>query len=288
MSKFTGDESAADLLRITLDEFSASQPFLASPVETKIYYQNGVPYLKFYAAVKDDLGEFVCVYRLDKMMLRVLPECERIYDEVDQTGLFGERDDRSKAKTVRYLAAYSMNMMLRRLMVLQLVMFRDLLDDTRFLAACSLFNAMATAFANPQGRKVQREARNAIRTLLDKAMDVAVKQKRELLVPLLNSTPILESPNIPTSAGRPKGSTKPDDVKAQEAEGFEKEIEETIKKLLSANGKFPTKTAVAKALKIGGLNPHTGIDSSLAAFRNKLGRLNVDYNAIAERMKLNK
>jgi hypothetical protein len=89
-------------------------------------------------------------------------------------------------------------------------------------------------------------------------------------------------------SGRPKGSTKPIEKKAQEAAKFEREIEEAIRTLLSVTGEMPTKTAVAKELGIGGLSPKTGIDTSLNAFSNKLRRLKVDYDAVVERVRLNK
>jgi hypothetical protein len=50
------------------------------------------------------------------------------------------------------------------------------------------------------------------------------------------------------------------------------------------NNKPPTKTRVAKEIGEGGINPKTGIDSSLTAFRNKLQRLGVDYGAITEKV----
>jgi hypothetical protein len=93
---------------------------------------------------------------------------------------------------------------------------------------------------------------------------------------------------VPTRQGRPKGSTKPPEKKAQEAAEFEREIEGTIKLLSAAQGKMPTKTAIAKELGIGGVSSKTGNDTSLQAFNNKLKRLGVDYKAIDDRVKLNK
>jgi hypothetical protein len=88
----------------------------------------------------------------------------------------------------------------------------------------------------------------------------------------------------PTGKGRPQGSIKPAEKRAQEAIEFEKEIERTIRSLRSATGEMPTKTAVAKELGIGGLSLRTGIDSSLSAFNHRLKRLKVNYAAIVERL----
>ena len=92
-----------------------------------------------------------------------------------------------------------------------------------------------------------------------------------------------------TSRGRPPGSTKSEEQKAQDAADFERQIEEAIRFLIDVGGAFPTKTAVAKALGIGGLSPRTGTDSSLTSFNNKLKRLGIEYDKIVSRVKgLNK
>jgi hypothetical protein len=85
-----------------------------------------------------------------------------------------------------------------------------------------------------------------------------------------------------TSKGRPLGSTKSPEEKAQAAAEFKKKVEDAIRRLRSESGMFPTKTAVAKELGIGGLSPRTGTDSSLTSFNNKLKRLELDYNEIVD------
>jgi hypothetical protein len=88
--------------------------------------------------------------------------------------------------------------------------------------------------------------------------------------------------------GRPPGSTKAPEERTRKKETFEQRIEGTIRSLLATSGRMPTKTVVAKALGIGGLNPKTGIDSSLTAFNNKLKRLEIDYRLIVKRIEVNK
>jgi hypothetical protein len=87
--------------------------------------------------------------------------------------------------------------------------------------------------------------------------------------------------------GRPKGSTKPEEKKAQEAAEYEKKVEAAIRKLITAKGKMPTKKAVAKELGIGGLSAG-GTDSTLTNFGRKLRGLKIDYDAIVERIKVDK
>lgn len=283
MPDFTGDESVEDILKIVLEEFSSDPHLDALKLSAKIIYDESLPFLRLQATVRNDLGEFVCYYRLDKMLANVFPECERLYDEAAQHCLFGEPTEEGRKVTIRVIVHYSMNMMLRRLMLLQMTMFQDNFDDTMFLAAGTLFAAIGQAY-EPHVNVAKRETNVAVRAMLDNRLEDATKKKRELLVTLLNTHPMF---NIPKGVGRPQGSTKPAEKKAQEARDFEQKIEETIRASLTATGKMPTKTAVAKALGIGGLSP-SGTDSSLSVFGKKLKRLDIDYNAIIERVKLDK
>jgi hypothetical protein len=177
-----------------------------------------------------------------------------------------------------------MNAMLNRLMVLQMIMFEENFSETMCLTAGSLFAVFANLFEQAGTKDAAKTAKEGARELLDATVATSAKNKRELLAQLLNSLP---SMHIPTSVGRPQGSTKPDDVKAQEAAEFEKKVEETIRSLQSTKGKIPTKTAVAKALNIGSLTKG-GNNTSLTIFGKKLRRLKIDYDAIVERVKLDK
>jgi hypothetical protein len=284
MSVITGDESPADILRMSLERFSSDLGFKDRHISTEIVYsKKGVPYLILQARVKNDEGEFVCHYRLDRMLLRLFPECERMYDEADAAGLFGEPDEAGRRKTVRNLARYAMTTMLSRLIMLQLAMFEDAFNDMMLLASSTLFDSLTQAL-DPSGGAIKKAANESVRTLLDKTVDNHAKKKRELLTVLLNSLPMLQ---IPVGVGRPKGSTKPEDVKAQEAAEYEKKVEAAIRKLISPKGKMPTKKAVAKELGIGGLSAG-GTDSSLTNFSRKLRGLKIDYDAIVERVNLDK
>lgn len=285
MHEFTGKETAADVVRMFIDDFSKSSLALELRAALEITYQGDIPLLRYQAQVKNNLGEFVCQYRLDKMLLTVYPECERIYNEADQYGILGEDDDpRRREKTVHHLAYYAMNMMLSRLFMHQVALFEENFDDAVFLTASTFLTALAQAYRSVDAEKSAKAANDGVRPMLDSRVEASAKKKRELLVGLLNRFPSL---SIPTGRGRPQGSTKPVEKKAQEAAEFEKKVEAAIRSLLSPTGEMPTKTAVAKALGIGGLSLK-GVDSSLNAFSNKLRNLKIAYNAIVERVRLNK
>jgi hypothetical protein len=81
------------------------------------------------------------------------------------------------------------------------------------------------------------------------------------------------------SKGRPLGSKKPDEQLEKEKLEFERQIREAIKNQ-PAKRRRGIKTAVAKALNIGGGNSKTGSDTSLQAFNNKLKRLGLDFDKL--------
>jgi hypothetical protein len=86
--------------------------------------------------------------------------------------------------------------------------------------------------------------------------------------------------------GRPLGTGTPSEARTQEAEEFEKLVEEAIRRVAAVKGFKRIKTAVAKELHIGGLNVKTGVDSALSVFIKKLNRLEIDYDAIVERIRV--
>ena len=109
-----------------------------------------------------------------------------------------------------------------------------------------------------------------------------MKKKRDFLVKFANSQPLM---NIPTKAGRPLGTTKPEEKKAEEKAEFESKLEETIKALYHTLGRVPFKYEVAEALNIGGQSAK-GSDSRINSLNNKLKRLDIDYPALISRLNL--
>jgi hypothetical protein len=88
--------------------------------------------------------------------------------------------------------------------------------------------------------------------------------------------------------GRRAGTKKPERIRQQERDAVTCQIQQAFETLLSSTGKKPTKTAVARRVGFGGVNPATGTDSSLNALNNKLKRLGLDYKTIIEAVKLNR
>lgn len=282
---YSGKETFADILKIVLEHDFSSDEINQHGATASITYQHNVPFLRFQAQVREN-GEFLGHYRLDQMMARVFEECERVCADLCTRGVLGKADDIAVRRTTLHVARYAMNMTLRRLMLLQLAMFEDNFYETMFLTSGLLLQGVSRAYEeHPNFDELSKAANKGIRKLLEDTLDHTVRIKRRLLVDLLNSVGLL---HIPTGVGRPKGTTKPKNKRIEDARAFEQQVEQTIRHLLTAKGKMPTKTDVAKQLGIGGVNPNTMRDSRLSAFRNKLKRLGLDYELIAEKAKVNK
>jgi hypothetical protein len=112
-----------------------------------------------------------------------------------------------------------------------------------------------------------------------------MRKKRDYLIQIINAQPLLRIQGV----GRPLGSTKPPEQKAEEAEKFRQDVIEAIQGLVTIPGKAPRKTDVAKRLGVGGENPKTGNPPTyLPALRNKLLRYGIDYDSILTELGLNK
>jgi hypothetical protein len=85
------------------------------------------------------------------------------------------------------------------------------------------------------------------------------------------------------SPGRTRGSQKSSVKRAKEKAALEVQIEKALRDLWT--DREPSKTSVAKKLKIGGISLQTGEDSSLNAFNVTLNRRGVNYREIVERVK---
>jgi len=269
--QLTGSEQPAEILKIVLDRFSETT---ARRVDAEIYYINQIPFLKFHTGLRHDWGEFLGHYRLDKMLLAVVPECERAFDKLATQNLVDRRD---RKLLVNHLVYVAMDGMLDRLLLLQHQLFQDNFNDSLTASVSALLHALAVA-RNEEG--YTKATNDAIRGLVDATVTLVGKKKREYLTSLFNTMQLI---HLPTGIGRPIGSKKPLSVKKREAAEFERHVEDAIRHLLSTKGAMPTKTAVAKHLNIGGLSKG-GTATYLSAFRNKLARLGLDYDGIKKRV----
>lgn len=264
MPEFHGNETAAEVMRVTLDNFSFKSPL---GITATIKYQGNVPYLDFFFP---DEFEFTASYRVDNLLLTVFPVCEETIDSYVQQGLL-EADLRDYL--VRMLAYVAMSAMLQVFMVQHTKVFADSIEDIRFLTPAIMLNSIAGRRGRKDPNAAKKSVSSSVKPNLKKRLDVAKGVKQEMLVAFLHTMPMI---HIQTSAGRPLGSTKPEEKKAKEKAEFEAKIEATIRDLYNKTSAIPTKTAVAETLSSG--------PNALRIFLAKLKRLVIDYEAIVERV----
>jgi hypothetical protein len=173
-----------------------------------------------------------------------------------------------------------MTNILQRLLILQAQVFLETADEAKLTVSAMFLHSLVSQ--SKHKTSLGRSASKVIQGWIDDAVAATMKRKRDFLVGYMNTHPLL---HIPTGVGRPKGSTKSEEKKHRDKAEFENKIEQAIKDLYAKTGKIPTKTAVAEALGIGGINPK-GTDSRINSFNNKLARLGIDYPAIIKRLNL--
>lgn len=270
----SGKESVSEILALALAQFSSD--FKDNPL-VDVVLRNGAPHLVFEATLKDNLGEFVYLYRLDVVAQRAFTECEAMYD----TYAKGVRSIGTRDVLIRILTFNTISSMLRGLVCNQTGMAKETFDEALLITSSILFKVTAAAYAETDvGEQIAEACKDAVANNLKSTVKDTAKRKREYLIKQLNAPPSLMFSVI----GRPRGTKKKRSEIKRDKAAFIKKIEEAYKALLSRDGKLPTKTKVAKELRIGGLNPKTGIDSSLNAFNNKLKRLGIDYAATVKRL----
>ena len=263
---FTGGESPDDIVKAAVDEFS-----LRNKVQHfTVFYENSIPKMRYEFA--GGPLEFSCVYRLDIMLLPFFERAKDIYDNLGSSFF----DPSLRDVVIRYIAYTGMLYMLSNLPVLQLSIFGDNMGENQLLAQSIFLNLLVNRTPPAKKGTVGRAASKQIKKWISEYVSIVANRRQDYLVGFLNRQPLL---NIPTSVGRPVGTTKPEEKKQQESAEFAAIVEATIRTLYVASGTMPTKTAVAEALNIG--SP----EYRLTSFINKLTRLQIDYQAICDRVR---
>lgn len=269
---FDGSESSAEIAKAAIEWFS-KQPHEAG---FTILYKDSIPMMKFDLHV-GDVG-FVCLYRLDMMLEAFYEDAEKIFDENVKIIPI---EPELRAILLPHVAFTGMTIMLGRLLNLQARIFLDNADEARVVTSGVFLHSLVSQ--SEHKKSAGRTASKIVKRLIDESVARIAKEKRNYLVGFVNSQRLL---HIPTSRGRPPGTTKSEEKRQAEAAQFEQQIEDAIRSVISS-GQTLTKTAVAKLL-CGGVNPKTGTDSSLSVFGSKLRRLKIDYAAIVERVRVSK
>jgi hypothetical protein len=153
-------------------------------------------------------------------------------------------------------------------------MVEDAVEDSYVVGKGLAVASVAKYLTNTEHREFTADARPAI----EQAVQRAAEKRRKVI-----RTHFKGLPSLLSERGR-GAPIKPQSVRARERDAYAAKVEVAYRKIRNLTGKKPTKISVAKELGEGGLNLKSGIDSSAAAFRNKLTRLGIDYDAIKARI----
>jgi hypothetical protein len=225
--------------------------------------------------------EFVPLYAVKK----IVSDCAHIYDECIAGYRFRVSPDIDWQRGARDEAIRGMALIATRRLLIGLrtrifEALEDNLDESLLLAKAAIQGSLKMFLEGEYTE--EREPVDCRKDIAD-AVDRVAKREREHREGLL-------SHNVPkvqvSGPGRPSGPTKSEEEKARQRSEFERQIEDTIKKLIADSGTIPTKTKVAQELSIGGRSPHTGNDTSLSTFNSKLQRCGVNYEEIVRRVTL--
>lgn len=268
---FTGNESPAQIVKAAIEEFE--QHPLGQHKDFVIFYDGSIPKMKYEFA--GGPIEFSCIYRLDIMLLPFFDEAERIFDRLARPNIV---DMTMREELIRYMAFMGMSAMLSNLPLHQLDVFGNNLEEVRLVVSSLFLKSMVGMMDNQKNNRVAKIASKTVKQWIEETLDALKNRRRDYLVGFMNSRMLF---NIRTTAGRPPGTTKSEDKKAEEKAEFESKVENAVKPLFVSLGREPFKYEVAEALGIGGF----GIDSRINSFNNRLNRLGIDYPAIIERCK---
>lgn len=216
-------------------------------------------------------GAYICQFWPLEPVEKIILGCEQIFDgrvlKEEPSGKVvldfknTEWEPGFREKAIREMASFATYNFLIGMSSRIDAVIKEGVEESLFLADAALLNDVAADNNLPDGRGLVVEARQP----LDQFLKEGERRRRDRLVGLLGALPRLIAKG---QVGRPRGSTKSEAEIAEERRLFELRIETALKQLITATRQVPTKTAVAQALRVGGLNPASGNDTSLQAFNN--------------------
>ena len=278
------DDLAKSVLTRVVTELNTWVENETKPIYAMSTDRNGEVVLTYAGHSVDGYGTFVCDYKPIEAIRTIIRRCEGTVDkkkievtekettEINEFPLseFPVEDQRGliemMAETATLYVLYHLAGRLGNAIV-------DAVYDADLIAQGAITVASASRLSK-SGVDAEVDARQEI----ELAAQRAANAKREMLRNQLKQLPFVIAQR---NRGAPRKSQR---EREQQRAAYESKLETTYRDLLVKNGNKPTKTLVARTLGEGGINPKTGIDSSLAAFRNKLKRLNIDYDALVEKI----
>jgi hypothetical protein len=240
------------------------------------------------ATLNESYGSFLCEYMPLATIKKLVVECEQVFDEF--AALMANKptlSDQAK-KTISEHLSRGRDVAIKGMAkstALHLIAFFEsrlfdtvveAVEDCKLIAGAQIAVTLAVQLNEITPGAVAVDARAEIK----EAAERVANKKRKFLQEHIDKLPHLITERGPGAP--PKSQIK----REREREDYSAKVEAAYRRLRLEIGKTPTKTSIAKELGEGGTNPRTGSDSSLTAFGNKLRRLKVDYDAIAEKVEV--
>jgi hypothetical protein len=227
-------------------------------------------------------GSFLCEFRLLDAVKTLIVESNKIYDQfilsMENKSLTAHNKRMIKStltkgrdRSIR-LMAHNATMHLITFFHARLVdTLEEAVEDSKIIAEGFIAVSFAKALDEYAPEPIKVDARKAI----DRAVKRVAGKKRTFLRDPMKNLPNLIRPGAPL---------KKSVTREQERREYEATIESAYRKVRAKIGKKPTKTRIAEELNIGGVDLKTGTDTRLNSFNNKLARLGIKYDAIADKL----
>jgi ribonuclease HII len=235
----------------------------------------------YSARSEEGYGMFLCELRPLEAIKTIIVESEKIYDEfilsMDSKPLTDHNRQMIKSalntgrdRTLRHMARQSAMQLITYFHTRLLDTLEEAVEDSKIIAEGFIAISLAKSLDKYAPEPVKVDARKAI----DHAAERVAKKKRKALTEQIKGLP-----HLVTHRGR-GAPRKSKTTRDRERQAYTEKVRDAYRKLRIAAGQKPTKTSVGKELNEGGISPKTFEDSSLWAFRAKLKRLDLDYDAI--------
>lgn len=278
------DTLATSILSRVVTELNTWVENEAKPIYAISTDRNGELVLTYAGHSVDGYGTFICDYKPIEAIRTIIRKCEgaiakkklevteKETREISEFPLseFPVEDQRGlievMAETATLYVLYHLAGRLGNAIV-------DAVYDADLIAQGAITVASASRLSK-SGVDAEVDAREQI----ELAAQRTANAKREMLRGQLKQLPFVIAQR---RRGAPRKSHSQRESQRRE---YAAKVERTYRDLFVKVGKKPTKTLVARTLGEGGINPKTGIDSSLPAFRNKLDRLEIDYDALVTKV----
>jgi hypothetical protein len=238
------------------------------------------------ATFVDSYGSLLCEYMALATVKKLIVECEQVFDDfaaqidnkpelADQPRrVISEHLSRGRDDAIRGMAKSAT---LHLIAFFQSRLFDtvvEAVEDCKLMANAQIAVALATQLNEIAPGAISVDARAKI----DEAADRVAEKKRTMLRDHIAGLPHLLTKR---SRGAP---LKPPHRRKLEREAYATRVEAAYRKVRERDGRKPTKVSVAAELGVGGIDPRRGSDTRLNAFANKLRRLGIDYEAIADKV----